>query len=368
VARRERERSPRGNSRSSEVSAGLRAPCRRARQSGGCRLRLALPVAAPTTGRARGARGGGRVRVLRGPSVPIGASPRAGSHRVRSRGGACRGEVRGEVSAWPPRKERTTSDPCARNPPLSPRLKRPPAASNRWAPSLESFAPVGGCPGPPGFEETQGTPLFGRRSRPRDVPSELRSRAGGTLRDPSPARSGETRRRDRPKLSEKSFLHPEDLAVPTRCEGHGRDDASRGEPRSCPAGSFCPSLRTSECECHIGECGCRGGNRTVTTLAVFRRVISRIPRGKVTTYGDVARAAGHPGAARLTVWALQRGVGLPWHRVVGAGGRIRLPGEDGREQRLRLELEGVTFRGNRVRLERHHWVPKMPRTRPERTK
>jgi methylated-DNA-protein-cysteine methyltransferase related protein len=106
----------------------------------------------------------------------------------------------------------------------------------------------------------------------------------------------------------------------------------------------------------------------VTTLAVFRRVISRIPRGKVITYGDVARAAGHPGAARLTVWALQRGVGLPWHRVVGAGGRIRLPGEDGREQRLRLELEGVTFRGDRVRLERHHWVPKMPRTRPERTK
>jgi len=81
----------------------------------------------------------------------------------------------------------------------------------------------------------------------------------------------------------------------------------------------------------------------------------------VITYGGVARAGGFPGAARLTVWALQGSAGLPWHRVVGAGGRIALSGEEGREQRLRLEVEGVTFRGSRVRLDLHEWSPRSRR-------
>lgn len=81
------------------------------------------------------------------------------------------------------------------------------------------------------------------------------------------------------------------------------------------------------------------------------------------TYGQVASLAGAPGAARLTVRALRSGVGLPWHRVVAAGGRIALPGDDGEEQRLRLTLEGVRFRGRRVRMDLHTWVP---RRRPAR--
>jgi alkylated DNA nucleotide flippase Atl1 len=80
----------------------------------------------------------------------------------------------------------------------------------------------------------------------------------------------------------------------------------------------------------------------------------------VITYGGVATAAGFPGAARLTVRALQGADRLPWHRVVGAGGRIALPGEDGREQRLRLAIEGVAFRGDRVDMEAHAWVPRAP--------
>ncbi len=96
----------------------------------------------------------------------------------------------------------------------------------------------------------------------------------------------------------------------------------------------------------------------MSTLALFRRVIARVPRGKVITYGEVAEAAGFPGAARLTVRALQGEWGLPWHRVVGAGGRIALQGEEGQEQRLRLEIEGVTFHGDRVRMDRHRWVPR----------
>ncbi len=87
---------------------------------------------------------------------------------------------------------------------------------------------------------------------------------------------------------------------------------------------------------------------------MIRDTIRRIPKGKVSTYGDVACAAGFPGSARQVVWAL-RGAsrGLPWHRVVAAGGKIALPGENGLEQRLRLQAEGVRFRGAGVCMEKH---------------
>lgn len=77
-------------------------------------------------------------------------------------------------------------------------------------------------------------------------------------------------------------------------------------------------------------------------------VIRRIPRGKVSTYGAVARAAGIPRAARLVARVLHRGYGLPWQRVLGAGGEIKLRGDSATEQRLRLDAEGVRFRGRRV--------------------
>ena len=82
----------------------------------------------------------------------------------------------------------------------------------------------------------------------------------------------------------------------------------------------------------------------------IRDTIRKIPRGKVSTYGAVARAAGYPGAARQVVRALKRTYGLPWQRVVAAGGRIALPGEHGLEQRFRLEAEGVKFSGKKVRM------------------
>ena len=85
----------------------------------------------------------------------------------------------------------------------------------------------------------------------------------------------------------------------------------------------------------------------------IRATILNIPRGKVSTYGAVARAAGFPGAARQVVWALNKSHGLPWHRVVAAGGRIALPGEAGMEQRFRLQSEGVQFSGSRVRMKEH---------------
>jgi methylated-DNA-protein-cysteine methyltransferase-like protein len=88
--------------------------------------------------------------------------------------------------------------------------------------------------------------------------------------------------------------------------------------------------------------------------------VMRIPEGRVATYGQVARAAGLPGRSRLVGQSL-RGLGtdaiVPWHRVVGAGGRISIPWEEGaRLQRGLLEDEGVGFRGSRVDLERHAWA------------
>ena len=80
----------------------------------------------------------------------------------------------------------------------------------------------------------------------------------------------------------------------------------------------------------------------------IERTIRAIPRGKVSTYGGVARAAGFPGAARQVAAVLRRGFGLPWQRVLGAGGAIKLQGDSAVEQRLRLEAEGVRFRGRRV--------------------
>jgi methylated-DNA-protein-cysteine methyltransferase related protein len=83
--------------------------------------------------------------------------------------------------------------------------------------------------------------------------------------------------------------------------------------------------------------------------------IRSIPRGKVSTYGAVARAAGHPGAARQVVGVLRRSFGLPWQRVLGSGGEIKLRGESGLEQRFRLEAEGVIFRGRRVDMKQHEF-------------
>ncbi len=87
------------------------------------------------------------------------------------------------------------------------------------------------------------------------------------------------------------------------------------------------------------------------------RTVASIPGGKVATYGDVAYIAGYPGSARQVAWALHSSRGVPWHRVVGAGGKILLPAEGGMEQRFRLEAEGVRFSGLRVDMEAHRWTP-----------
>lgn len=90
--------------------------------------------------------------------------------------------------------------------------------------------------------------------------------------------------------------------------------------------------------------------------------IRRIPRGQISTYGAVAKAAGYPRCARHVAQVLHRVEGLPWQRVLGAGGRISLRGELAIEQRFLLEAEGVRFRGRRADLKqfefKHRSSPK----------
>ena len=84
--------------------------------------------------------------------------------------------------------------------------------------------------------------------------------------------------------------------------------------------------------------------------AAVAAMIRKIPRGRVSTYGAVAKAAGYPRCARHVSKVLNQVPGLPWQRVLGSGGRISLPGEYGLEQRFLLEAEGVRFKGRRVDL------------------
>jgi methylated-DNA-protein-cysteine methyltransferase-like protein len=84
------------------------------------------------------------------------------------------------------------------------------------------------------------------------------------------------------------------------------------------------------------------------------RIIRSIPRGKVATYGEVAEAAGYPRYHRQVAQVLRKyGRGLPWQRVLGSGGQLKTSREDALDQRMRLEMEGVRFRGARVDMKLH---------------
>lgn len=86
----------------------------------------------------------------------------------------------------------------------------------------------------------------------------------------------------------------------------------------------------------------------------FRRIILSIRPGKVSTYGKVAAAAGYPLYHRAVARLLRVDTpdSLPWHRVLGAGGQIKLRHDAAVEQRRRLRMEGVEFHGERVDMER----------------
>ena len=98
--------------------------------------------------------------------------------------------------------------------------------------------------------------------------------------------------------------------------------------------------------------------------ARIHAVVRRIPRGRVASYGQVARVAGLASHARLVGYAmaaLQGGTSVPWHRVVNAQGRVSPRATRGADslQRALLEREGVRFDAQgRIELALFCWRPR----------
>lgn len=104
----------------------------------------------------------------------------------------------------------------------------------------------------------------------------------------------------------------------------------------------------------------RAKTNPLGTRARIYSVVRRIPRGRVATYGQIARLAKLPGQARQVGYALAAltpATSVPWHRVLNARGAISLrPFDGGVSQRLLLEKEGVVFDvAGRVSLTRFGW-------------
>ncbi len=102
-----------------------------------------------------------------------------------------------------------------------------------------------------------------------------------------------------------------------------------------------------------------------TTSGFFEavyEVVRSVPRGRVVTYGQIARLLGQPRGARAVGWALRalhgpRSRRVPWHRVLGHGGRLSMGvSPSGLEQRRRLAAEGVRLVGQRVDFARHAFI------------
>jgi methylated-DNA-protein-cysteine methyltransferase-like protein len=92
-------------------------------------------------------------------------------------------------------------------------------------------------------------------------------------------------------------------------------------------------------------------------------VVRQVPRGRVTTYGDVATLLGSPRVARHVGWALASlrsgPTDVPWHRVINAQGRVSSKGDFGRanEQEIRLAAEGIEIDAHgRIMLARFRWT------------
>ncbi|MGQ9683213.1 MAG: MGMT family protein [Anaerolineae bacterium] len=91
------------------------------------------------------------------------------------------------------------------------------------------------------------------------------------------------------------------------------------------------------------------------------QLVAQIPRGRVMTYGQIARALGRPNGARAVGWAMRRcPEGAPWHRVVNARGEFsvmaRYPNGQLMQQAL-LEAEGVVFASEgHIDLEQYAWA------------
>ncbi len=92
------------------------------------------------------------------------------------------------------------------------------------------------------------------------------------------------------------------------------------------------------------------------------QTVSQIPKGNVASYGQVAKLAGLPRAARLVGNVLRKlpnDTQLPWHRVINGQGKISLTIDSPsyKEQKARLIDEGIIFNGEKVSLTKYAWKP-----------
>ncbi|PYS01492.1 MAG: methyltransferase [Acidobacteria bacterium] len=98
----------------------------------------------------------------------------------------------------------------------------------------------------------------------------------------------------------------------------------------------------------------RSRDKAVDIHNAIYRLVRRIPRGRVLSYGDIGRIVG-TGPRQVAAAMRECPAGFPWHRVVGAGGKIRTPGEHAWIQRQCLMAEGIRFRGLVFSYELYRW-------------
>jgi methylated-DNA-protein-cysteine methyltransferase related protein len=124
-------------------------------------------------------------------------------------------------------------------------------------------------------------------------------------------------------------------------------------PKKTSPKSFAALFRPLSPEGSRSRAARRPSGEENPALELIWNVVASIPRGRVSTYAAVARAAGLPGRARQTGLALRvapEELNLPWHRVLGAGGRIVFPPSSRhyKEQARRLRAEGIPVKDGRV--------------------
>jgi len=97
------------------------------------------------------------------------------------------------------------------------------------------------------------------------------------------------------------------------------------------------------------------------------RLVKLIPRGRVTTYGAIARALRLRGGARTAgraMGATPKGKGIPWHRVLGANGKILIREPYASLQKKLLESEGVAVVESRIKVKKYLWTPPRQKASP----
>lgn len=98
------------------------------------------------------------------------------------------------------------------------------------------------------------------------------------------------------------------------------------------------------------------------------RLVKQIPRGRVLSYGAVAKAVRLKGGARTAGHAMAatpKGKGIPWHRVLGANGKLLIREPYASLQRKLLESEGVEVTEGRIKIKNYLWKPSSKNRKPK---